>query len=213
VLFRSAQLDRANQRMLRLFYGEELSHAEIAEVLGLSAAAVKSRLHRARERLRKEMLAMMTEKQKVRLGVAKAARWKLRTILLVEPDAKVRASLRKGLTGAGFKVLTLRTGEAALTAIAERRGQMLLLDKQCGEPNWIEVLTLVQADAWSRENVPVGVFIDPGMKRDVILAWQAGAELCFTKPLAAAEVVDFVRRAAEVWPRKSGPAANEPCGA
>ncbi len=195
-----AQVDDRSRRLLMLYYGEELSHAEIAEVLGLSAAAVKSRLHRARERLRKEMLAMMTEKQKRRLGVAKAAPWKLRTVLLVEPDAKVRASLRKGLTGAGFKVLTLRTGEAALAAIAQRRGQMLLLDKHCVEPNWIEVLTLVQADAWSRENVPVGVIIDhPGNERDVFLAWHAGAVLCLSRPPSAEELVNYVKRVGASW--------------
>ncbi len=55
-----ARIDHATRRMLLLFYDEGLSHAELAVALSLSSAAVKSRLHRARERLRKEMLKMIT---------------------------------------------------------------------------------------------------------------------------------------------------------
>jgi RNA polymerase sigma-70 factor (ECF subfamily) len=197
-------LDLADRRMLTLFYGEGLSHAEVGEVLALSAAAVKSRLHRARERLRKEMLAMMTDEQKTRLDVTEKAPWKLRTILLVEPDSDVRESLRKALTAAGYEVLMLPTGEAALAAVRERRGQLLILDKHCGEPHWIEVLVLLQADAWSRENVPVAVLIDPGSERDVILAWQAGAQLCLTRPPLPDELVGFVKRLERLWPQELG---------
>lgn len=207
-----ARLGAATRRMLRLFYVEERSHAEIAEALALSPAAVKSRLHRAREKLRKEMLAMMSDDQKARLGVTEEAPWSLRTILLVEPDEQVRESLRAALTAAGFEVMPLPTGEAALTAIAERRGQLLLLDKHCGEPNWIEVLTLVQAEAWSRENVPVGVFVDPDNQRDVVLAWQAGASICLTRPFRTEEAVKFVEHVARRWPDKINPGSSEPCG-
>jgi RNA polymerase sigma-70 factor (ECF subfamily) len=38
--------------VLRLAYWDELSHRDIATVLGISAGAVTTRLHRARERLR-----------------------------------------------------------------------------------------------------------------------------------------------------------------
>lgn len=122
------------------------------------------------------------------------APWKLRTILLVEPDESIRESLRTGLTAAGYEVTVLPTGEAALAAIEERQGQLLILDKHCGEPHWVEVLTLIQADAWSRENVPVGVLIDPGNQRDITLAWQAGAVLCLARSAAADEVLTFVKR-------------------
>jgi len=194
-----ARLSTTHRRILKLCYGEELTHAEVAEVLALSPAAVKSRLHRARERLRKEMLKMMTPKQKAKLGVTEEAPWALRTILLVEPDESVRESLRRGLTAAGYDVIILPTGEAALAAAAERKGQLLILDKHCGEPNWVEVVTLLQADAWSRDNLPVGVLVDPDNQQDRILAWQAGAVLCLTRPPSTEEVVRFVKRIAQAW--------------
>jgi len=199
-----AQLGALNRRMLALFYGEGLSHAEVGEVLGLSAAAIKSRLHRVREQLRKEMLGMMTEQQKARLGLAEEQPWALRTILLVEPEDDLRRSLREALTAAGYEVIELPTGEAALAQIAEHRGQMLILDKHCVEPNWIEVLTLVKVDAWSRENVPVIAFGDTAADgRDVLLAWQAGAQVYLTRPPRIEEVVNFVNRVAQLWPHDS----------
>jgi DNA-directed RNA polymerase specialized sigma24 family protein/CheY-like chemotaxis protein len=199
-----AQLDTPNQRMLALFYGDGLSQAEVGELLGLSAAAVKSRLHRVREQLRREMLAMMTEEQKARLGVAEEQPWALRTILLVEPDEQMRESLCEALSSAGYEVVELPTGEAALAEIAEHRAQMLILDKHCGEPNWIEVLTLIKVDAWSRENVPVMAFgDDPAAGRDVLLAWQAGAQVYLTRPPKTEEVVNFVNHVARMWPNDS----------
>jgi len=199
-----AQISPVQRRILMLFYGEGLSHAEVGEALALSPAAVKSRLHRARDGLRKEMLKMMTPEQKARLGVAEEAPWALRTILLVEPEEPVRESLRNGLTAAGYEVVVLPTGEAALAAAAEHRGQMLILDKHCGDANWVEVLTLLQADAWSRENMPICVFVDPDNQRDRILAWQAGAQLCFTRPPCTEEVVRYVKRVERVWPEEGG---------
>jgi len=192
------RLDPMHRRMLTLFYGEGLSHAEVGEALSLSPAAVKSRLHRARERLRKEMLKMMSPEQKARLDIREEAPWALRTVLLVEPEESVRESLREGLTAAGYEVVLLGTGEAALQAAAEHRGQMLILDKHCGEPNWVEALTLLQADAWARDNLPVAALVDRD-ERDVFLAWQAGAVICLTRPPSTKEVVKYVKGIEKAW--------------
>jgi RNA polymerase sigma-70 factor (ECF subfamily) len=47
-----ADLPATDRELLRLAYWDDLSHADIAAVLGISAGAVSTRLHRARERLR-----------------------------------------------------------------------------------------------------------------------------------------------------------------
>jgi len=207
------QLRSRDRRLLLLFYGEGLSHAELAETLSLSASAVKSRLHRARTQLRKEMLAMMTEEERSRLGAAEPGAWELRTVLLVEPDEEIRSSLLQGLREAGYEVLMLPTGEAALQAVAQRRGQMLILDKHCVEPHWTEVLLMTQLDAWARENVPVGVLVDAANERDRLLAWQGGAVLCLTRPPEAVEVVRYVDRIGKMWGKEMGPQGGkqDPC--
>ncbi|RKN38022.1 RNA polymerase sigma factor [Streptomyces hoynatensis] len=47
-----AGLSATDQELLRLAYWDDLPNADIATVLGISAGAVATRLHRARERLR-----------------------------------------------------------------------------------------------------------------------------------------------------------------
>jgi DNA-binding response OmpR family regulator len=154
-----------------------------------------------RRECRKEMLVSMSEQGKERVGAAEAGEWRLQTVLLVEPEEELRGALLEGLRGAGYDVVMLPTGEAALEAIERGKGQFLLLDKHCGEPHWTEALALVQLAAHSGKNVPVGVFVDPENKRDVLLAWQCGVDFCLTRPPDVAEVVEMVRRVAEA--RKS----------
>ena len=194
-----AQMDPATRRILALFYSEGLSHAELGEVLALSTAAVKSRLHRARERLRREMLKTMTPKEKAKVALDQEPGWALRTVLLVEPDDTIREGLRGKLSAAGYAVVVLPTGEAALEAAKEHRGDMLILDKHCIEPNWVEVLTLLQVEEWSRDHLPTAVLVDDS-QRDRLLAWQAGAFVCLTRPPDPAELVEYVQRIGRVWP-------------
>jgi len=56
-----ARLPEAQRMALLLARYEELSHAEIAHVLGSSEKAVKSLVHRARERLREELRPWLEE--------------------------------------------------------------------------------------------------------------------------------------------------------
>ncbi|HEX5608852.1 MAG TPA: sigma factor-like helix-turn-helix DNA-binding protein [Solirubrobacterales bacterium] len=49
------RLKARDREVLMLAAWEELEPAQIGEVLGLSAVAVRSRLHRARRRLRQEL--------------------------------------------------------------------------------------------------------------------------------------------------------------
>lgn len=51
-----AKLSYRHRQMLVLHYYEELSAEEIAAVLGISPGAVYTRLHRAREKLKKLLL-------------------------------------------------------------------------------------------------------------------------------------------------------------
>ena len=200
-----ARLSPDSRRLLHLFYGEGLSHGEAGLVLSVSAPAVKSRLHRARVVLRKEMLAMLTDEERTRLGVSDDVPWELRTALLVEPEASLREPLTHALESAGYEVISLPTGEAAISAVRERRGHCLLLDKHCVEPHWLEVMALVRADPWGARNVPICVFIDwhpagSDSDRDVFLAWSAGAAICLTRPFRVQEVVHYVQQLRVEWP-------------
>jgi len=52
------QLVRRDAEILLLKYTEDWSYRELAEHLGISESAVEARLHRARQRLRRELTAM-----------------------------------------------------------------------------------------------------------------------------------------------------------
>jgi len=53
-----ARLPRRDAEILMLKYTEDWSYRELAKHLGISHSAVESRLHRARERLRRELAAL-----------------------------------------------------------------------------------------------------------------------------------------------------------
>ena len=50
-----ARLSDTDRELLRLAYWDDLSHGDIAQLLGISPGAVSTRLHRARERLRSRL--------------------------------------------------------------------------------------------------------------------------------------------------------------
>jgi DNA-binding response OmpR family regulator len=125
--------------------------------------------------------------------------WTLRTVLLVEPDQELQAALWSGLTAVGYEVVALPTGEAAIAAVHNRRGQCLILDKQCVEPHWLEVVAMVQTDAWGMKNVPVCLIVDADNERDMFAAWHAGAAVCLTRPPDTDRLVGYVKHLAETW--------------
>ena len=53
-----ARLPRRDAEMLMLKYTEDWTYRDLAEHLGISHSAVEARLHRARRRLREELIAM-----------------------------------------------------------------------------------------------------------------------------------------------------------
>ena len=190
-----AALGEEDRELVCGHYVEGRSLGELAGKLALSPAAVRSRLYRARVRLRKEMEAM---------GEGRGKGWRLRTILLVEPDEQVREPLAEGLRGAGYEVVVLPNGEAAIEAVREKRGQLLILDKDCLEPHWLEVMGLVRTDPYGLANVPICTLVDcPATERELRLAWHAGAEVCLSRPPSLDRLLGYVRHLEESWGTKS----------
>ena len=56
-----ARLSATDAEIVRLAYWDELTHQEIGQVVGLSANAIGVRLHRARARLKAELIEPSTE--------------------------------------------------------------------------------------------------------------------------------------------------------
>lgn len=54
-----SELSESNRLAVTLFYMDDLSYKEVSEFLGISAGAVKGRLHKAREQLKKGLMTMV----------------------------------------------------------------------------------------------------------------------------------------------------------
>jgi RNA polymerase sigma factor (sigma-70 family) len=66
-------LGRSDQEILRLAAWEELPHAEIADVLGISVHAVRQRLHKAKKRLAKSYDSL--ERRRTTPAARKGGTW------------------------------------------------------------------------------------------------------------------------------------------
>ncbi len=182
--------------LLRGHYLDGLSVKELATKLSVSTSAVKSRLHRARVRLRKELGAMRE---------GQAREWSLRTVLLAEPEDALREAISRELRGAGYEVVALPTGAAAIQAVQAQRGQLLILDTRVADPHWLEVAGLVRTDAYGLTNVPVCVLIGPEQAdRELRLAWHTGAEVCLSRPPDIACLLAYISRLRDTWGSEEG---------
>lgn len=94
---------------------------------------------------------------------------------------------------AGFDVVTLSSGFAALERLAGESFDLLLLDINMPEVDGWEVLRMVRADE-SLADLPVVMFSVKGEVVDKIQGLQEGAVDYITKPFVVDELLARVRR-------------------
>lgn len=104
-------------------------------------------------------------------------------ILVVDDDSQIRKLLQTGLAGYGYQVLTAVNGAEALTAVSQRRPDLVILDISLGSaPDGLEVCRRVRE--WSA--VPIIIL---SMRTDAIVAaLNAGADDYVTKPFSMEEL-------------------------
>jgi DNA-binding response OmpR family regulator len=114
-------------------------------------------------------------------------------ILLVEDDADLREAMAAALAADGHDVQVAADGHAALSALAERKQDVVLLDIALGAgPDGVEVCRrLRRADT----DVYVMMLTARDGEADVVLALEAGADDYVTKPVGIAELRSRVRAA------------------
>ena len=110
-------------------------------------------------------------------------------VLIVDDEPQIRRALRTALAGHGYEVELAEDGEAALTALAARPPDVVVLDLVMPGVDGFEVLR--QARAWSK--VPIVVLSARGQERDKVEALDLGADDYLTKPFGMAELLARVR--------------------
>ena len=114
------------------------------------------------------------------------------TILIVDDEAGVRASLTGILSDEGYLVEAVESGEAALAALESRRYDLVLLDVWLPGADGLEVLARVRA---TDTELPVLVISGHGTIETAVKAVRLGAQDFVEKPLSLEKTLLAVRNA------------------
>ncbi|MBK9049762.1 MAG: response regulator transcription factor, partial [Chloroflexi bacterium] len=106
-------------------------------------------------------------------------------LLVVDDEPQICKLLQTGLTGYGYQVLTAANGQQALTTIAQRRPDLVVLDIALGsEPDGLTVCRRLRE--WSQ--VPVIMLSVRSDEATKVMALDAGADDYITKPFSMEEL-------------------------
>jgi two-component system response regulator MprA len=111
-------------------------------------------------------------------------------ILVADDDTAVRDSLRRSLAFNGYEVSLAEDGAAALTAVDEKKPDLVLLDVNMPHVDGLEVCRRLRA---SGNDVPVLMLTARVEVGDRVLGLDAGADDYLPKPFALEELLARVR--------------------
>ena len=113
-------------------------------------------------------------------------------ILIVEDEASLVTLLRYNLEKEGYRVCEAGDGEEALTVLAERKPDLVLLDWMLPSLSGIEVCRQLRRKPATRE-LPVIMLTARGEEGDKIRGLNTGADDYLTKPFSLPELTARVR--------------------
>ena len=112
------------------------------------------------------------------------------TVLVVDDDADVLASLQRGLRLSGFTVITAVDGGQALAVVSQRAPDVVVLDINMPVLDGASVVKALRAMG---NDVPICVLSARSSVDDRISGLESGADDYLTKPFVLAELVARIR--------------------
>jgi two-component system response regulator PrrA len=112
------------------------------------------------------------------------------TVLLVDDDEDLLASVERGLRLSGFRVLIARDGAAALRCVGEESPDAIVLDMNMPVLDGAGVVTALRAMG---NEVPICVLSARSSVGDRIAGLESGADDYLVKPFVLAELVARIR--------------------
>ena len=107
------------------------------------------------------------------------------TVLVADDDPQVRALLRQALEEAGYTVLEVADGEAAVATVREQRPDLMVLDVMMPQLSGFEVVSALKDDA-ATHAIPIVVL---SVREDAQQGYRLGVERYLTKPVDVAALV------------------------
>jgi len=114
------------------------------------------------------------------------------SVLIVEDETGLVELLRYNLERAGFDVGVAGDGEEAMTAIAEHRPDLVLLDWMLPLMSGIEVCRQIRRQS-DTANLPIIMLTARGEEGDRIRGLDAGADDYVAKPFSPTELISRIR--------------------
>ena len=113
-------------------------------------------------------------------------------VLVAEDDPDVRDLVLFKLEQAGYQVYAVADGTAALSAVAEHRPDLVLLDISMPGMSGLDVCRMLRADPASA-TTPIMMLTARSQERDVTTGFDAGADDYLIKPFSPRELTARVQ--------------------
>lgn len=114
-------------------------------------------------------------------------------VLITEDEPNIVESLTFILTRAGYEVVAVTDGEAAMQRLRAERPDLMILDLMIPKLNGFEVLKRVKGDP-ALAALPVLVLSAKGQAHDRQLAEEIGADAFVTKPFSNRDLIERVKQ-------------------
>jgi CheY-like chemotaxis protein len=114
-----------------------------------------------------------------------------RLVLIADDDEDILALVRATIERSGHEVMAVADGAAALSAMAERRPDLAVLDIAMPELDGLEVLRRLRADDETRD-LPVILLTAQAQAADVERGFATGASAYVRKPFSPRDLATRV---------------------
>jgi two-component system KDP operon response regulator KdpE len=130
-------------------------------------------------------------------------------ILVVDDDPQIRRVMRVTLTGQGYEVADVKSGEAALEKVRDERFDLVLLDMNMPGMGGLETCREIRRTS----EIAIIMLTVRDSERDKVDALDAGADDYVTKPYNVSELLARIRAALRRTPSTHGPSGRLKLGA
>jgi CheY-like chemotaxis protein len=114
------------------------------------------------------------------------------TILVVDDNENATLMTARMLSGLGFDVMTALDGPSALSQIADRHPDCILLDIMMPRMSGLEVLARLKHDPGT-SGIPVIMLTAKSQDDDVLSGYKQGADYYITKPCTSRDLAYGIR--------------------